>query len=264
MGKRRLAYIVRKFHDGIYVLLTVEGGGGLIHELERRLRVTEPVIKFLTVRIDEEQKRLDKIKAIRDAKRKSRSARATALRPRGKRRRQRHRNRRWSFAVVVGQRESTPRTLTTNDQRPTTDLRSIMADETRATASESSSGGDRPGSRRTASVSVRVDRGRRSRGWRRGRTQVFPPQEGLQVLRRENRGHQLQGRSSAGAVRGGERKNRAPASDRRVHAAPATLVFGDQAGAQYRVAAVCRPRSVKSRPRIRTDFFVARLIRGHP
>jgi small subunit ribosomal protein S6 len=71
MGKRRLAYTVRRFHDGVYVLLTVEGGGGLIHELERRLRVTEPVIKFITVRIDEEQKRLDKIKAIRDAKRKT-------------------------------------------------------------------------------------------------------------------------------------------------------------------------------------------------
>src|SRR5579863_3302327 len=70
MGKRRLAYMVRGFHDGLYMLLTVEGSGGLIHELERRLRVTEPVIKFLTVRIDEEQKRLDKIKAIRDAKRK--------------------------------------------------------------------------------------------------------------------------------------------------------------------------------------------------
>ena len=68
LGKRRLAYSVRKFHDGIYILLTVEGGGGLIHELERRLRVTEPVIKFLTVRIDEEQKRLDKIKAIKDAR----------------------------------------------------------------------------------------------------------------------------------------------------------------------------------------------------
>ncbi len=69
MGKRRLAYTVRRFHDGLYMLLTVEGGGGLIHELERRLRVTEPVIKFLTVRIDEEQKRLDKIKKIRDARR---------------------------------------------------------------------------------------------------------------------------------------------------------------------------------------------------
>jgi small subunit ribosomal protein S6 len=78
MGKRRLAYRVRKFHDGIYVLLIVEGSGGLIHELERRLRVTEPVIKFQTVRIDEEQKRLDKIKAIRDARRKAAPAPAPA------------------------------------------------------------------------------------------------------------------------------------------------------------------------------------------
>jgi len=70
MGKRRLAYTVRKFHDGIYVLMVVESGGAVIHELERRLRVTEPVIKFLTVRIDEERKRLDKIKAIRDSRKK--------------------------------------------------------------------------------------------------------------------------------------------------------------------------------------------------
>jgi len=59
MGKRRLAYTVRRFHDGIYVLMVIEGGGPVMHELERRLRVTEPVIKFLTVRVDEEQKRLD-------------------------------------------------------------------------------------------------------------------------------------------------------------------------------------------------------------
>ena len=77
MGKRRLAYTVRKFHDGMYILLTFEGGGGLVHELERRLRVNEPVIKFLSVRIDEEQKRLNKIKAIRDSKRKASSAPAT-------------------------------------------------------------------------------------------------------------------------------------------------------------------------------------------
>ena len=70
MGKRRLAYTVRRFHDGIYVLMVVEGGGPAIHELERRLRVTEPVIKFLTARVDEEHKRLDKIKKLRDAKKK--------------------------------------------------------------------------------------------------------------------------------------------------------------------------------------------------
>src|SRR6201981_4249240 len=77
MGKRRLAYTVRRFHEGIYILLTVEGGGALIHELERRLRVTEPVIKFLTVRTDEEEKRLDNIKKIRDSQKK-----ATATPPR--------------------------------------------------------------------------------------------------------------------------------------------------------------------------------------
>jgi small subunit ribosomal protein S6 len=74
MGKRRLAYHVRGFNDGIYMLLTVEGSGGLIHELERRLRVSEPVIKFLTVRIDEEQKRLEKVQKIREARRKASSA----------------------------------------------------------------------------------------------------------------------------------------------------------------------------------------------
>jgi small subunit ribosomal protein S6 len=67
----------------MYVLLTVEGGGGLIHELERRLRVSEPVIKFLTVRIDEEQKRLDKIKKIRDARKKTSAAPAAQATPEG-------------------------------------------------------------------------------------------------------------------------------------------------------------------------------------
>jgi small subunit ribosomal protein S6 len=78
MGKRRLAYTVRKFSDGVYILLTFEGSGGLVHELERRLRVSEAVIKFLSVRTDEEQKRLDKVKAIRDAKRKAAPVAAAA------------------------------------------------------------------------------------------------------------------------------------------------------------------------------------------
>jgi len=70
MGKRRLAYMVRKFREGLYILMTIEGAGSVVHELERRLRVTEQVIKFITVRIDEEQKRLDKIRKRRDAKKK--------------------------------------------------------------------------------------------------------------------------------------------------------------------------------------------------
>jgi small subunit ribosomal protein S6 len=70
MGRRKLAYLVRKFNDGNYVLMTVEAGGAVIAELERRLRVSEPVIKFITVRIDEEEKRLAKIKALRGTRRK--------------------------------------------------------------------------------------------------------------------------------------------------------------------------------------------------
>jgi len=67
-GRRRLAYTVRKFDDGFYVLMTIVAEGKLVSEIERRLRVSEQVIKFITVRIDEEQKRLAKIKAIRDKK----------------------------------------------------------------------------------------------------------------------------------------------------------------------------------------------------
>jgi small subunit ribosomal protein S6 len=71
MGKRKLAYTVRKFNDGNYVLLTIEANGAVVLELERRLRVTEPVIKFITVRIDEEEKRLAKVKAARGVRRSS-------------------------------------------------------------------------------------------------------------------------------------------------------------------------------------------------
>ena len=70
MGRRKLAYTVRKFNDGNFVLLTIEASGPVVLELERRLRVTEPVIKFITVRMDEEEKRLAKIKALRGTRRK--------------------------------------------------------------------------------------------------------------------------------------------------------------------------------------------------
>ena len=75
MGKRRLAYIVRKFREGIYILFTVESEAGqIVREIERRLRVTEPVIKFITVRVDEEQKRLDKVKLDRASRQRRQPA----------------------------------------------------------------------------------------------------------------------------------------------------------------------------------------------
>ena len=70
LGRRKLAYTVRKFNDGNYVLLTIDADGPLVAELERRLRVSEPVIKYITVRMDEEEKRLDKVRALRASKKK--------------------------------------------------------------------------------------------------------------------------------------------------------------------------------------------------
>jgi small subunit ribosomal protein S6 len=70
MGRRRLAYDVKKFQEGQYVLFTLESDGKAIHELERRLRVTEPVIKFITVRTDEDQQRLEKVRKLRASRAK--------------------------------------------------------------------------------------------------------------------------------------------------------------------------------------------------
>jgi small subunit ribosomal protein S6 len=77
-GKRRLAYKVGRFNDGIFVLMLIDAAGAVVHEVERRLRVTEQVIKFLTVRTDEELKRLDKIKKLRDSKKKASAQPAAA------------------------------------------------------------------------------------------------------------------------------------------------------------------------------------------
>ncbi len=81
MGRRKLAYTVRKFNDGNYILLTVEADGPLVAELERRLRVSEPVIKFITVRTDEEDKRIAKIKAIRGTRTKRSAEPAQQFQP---------------------------------------------------------------------------------------------------------------------------------------------------------------------------------------
>lgn len=76
MGRRKLAYRVSRYREGLYVLFTLEGSGDMVKELERRLKVSDTVIKFLTVRIDEELERLEKWKAFRakQAARKSKSA----------------------------------------------------------------------------------------------------------------------------------------------------------------------------------------------
>ena len=75
-GKRRLAYRVEKHREGYYVLIQFTSSPETVKELERRLRVTDSVIKFLTVRIDETLKRLDKRKKERDKRAAKRASQA--------------------------------------------------------------------------------------------------------------------------------------------------------------------------------------------
>jgi small subunit ribosomal protein S6 len=65
-GKRKLAYRVDKYREGFYVLVQYTAGPEMVKEFERRLRVSDIVLKFLTVRIDETLKRLEKRKKQRD------------------------------------------------------------------------------------------------------------------------------------------------------------------------------------------------------
>lgn len=66
-GKRRLAYKVEKCKEGHYVLIQFSSEATtVVKEVERRLRVADSVIKFLTVRIDESLKRIEKRKKERD------------------------------------------------------------------------------------------------------------------------------------------------------------------------------------------------------
>jgi small subunit ribosomal protein S6 len=77
-GKRRLAYRVDKYREGSYVLFQFTAGPETVKELERRLRVSDVVLKFLTVRIDETLKRLEKRKKERDKRAAKRASQAPA------------------------------------------------------------------------------------------------------------------------------------------------------------------------------------------
>jgi small subunit ribosomal protein S6 len=73
MGKRQLAYEILHHKDGTFVLLEIEGSGREIAELERRMRVNDRVLRYITVRVDEDRRRAEKLK--------DRRARKAAKRP---------------------------------------------------------------------------------------------------------------------------------------------------------------------------------------
>lgn len=73
MGRRQLAYEINHQKEGSYVLLEVEGSGAEIAELERRMRVNDRILRYMTIRVDLDRRRAQKFK--------DRRARKAAKRP---------------------------------------------------------------------------------------------------------------------------------------------------------------------------------------
>ncbi len=68
IGIRNLAYPIQKKETGHYVLFEINGTGQEILELERRMRVNDMIIRYMTVRVDEDRKKAEAIKAKREAR----------------------------------------------------------------------------------------------------------------------------------------------------------------------------------------------------
>lgn len=68
MGRRQLAYKIGRNTEGQFMLFEIEGTGGEIAELERRMRVSDQVMRYLTVRVDEDRRRAEKFKERRARK----------------------------------------------------------------------------------------------------------------------------------------------------------------------------------------------------
>lgn len=77
MGRRKMAYPIKKKTEGHYVLFEIEDSGQTIAELERRMRVNDSILRYITVRVDEDRKKADKLRAKRE---KRQERRATAAR----------------------------------------------------------------------------------------------------------------------------------------------------------------------------------------
>ncbi len=74
-GKRRLAYKIGKHREGYYVLSRLQAEAASVSELERRLRVTAGVLRFLTVRVDKDQEKVERRRARKVAREQARQER---------------------------------------------------------------------------------------------------------------------------------------------------------------------------------------------
>ena len=225
-GMRKLAYRVQKYNEGLYVLVQFSSSPELVQEVERRMRVTDMVIKFITVRIDEKLKKIEKRKKARDKRAARRPPRPRAAAP-----------------AAPGCSGPGWRSRTGASGTMAAGIAGHRADPASGPAV---AGGADEGkeelwpNQEGRKTNQRVAAAHRRRQGDRGQETIFPAQEGVPVLRRQNRRHQLQGRAAAELLHFRARQDHAAAHFGRVRAAPAAAGGSDQAGAEHRADAVLR------------------------
>jgi small subunit ribosomal protein S6 len=80
-GRRKLAYEIGGHKEGTYVLEVIDGGGDVMKEIDRRLRVNEQVLRHLVVRVDEELRAAERTRTRRQVEAQRRAARRPAPPP---------------------------------------------------------------------------------------------------------------------------------------------------------------------------------------
>jgi len=73
VGMKPLAYPIQKKTEGHYVLFEIQGSGQEIAELERRMRVNDMIMRYITVRVDEDRKKAAKLREKREARAEKRA-----------------------------------------------------------------------------------------------------------------------------------------------------------------------------------------------
>ena len=71
-GRRKLAYEIDHHKEGTYVLEVINGGGDLMKEIDRRLKVVDDVIRHMVVRVDEEQRVVERARTVRQTEQERR------------------------------------------------------------------------------------------------------------------------------------------------------------------------------------------------
>jgi small subunit ribosomal protein S6 len=74
-GRRKLAYEIGKFKEGVYVLEVINGSGELMKEIDRRLKVMDQVVRHMIVRVDEEKKVVERTRTKRQSESERRRVR---------------------------------------------------------------------------------------------------------------------------------------------------------------------------------------------